>query len=118
MGKTTKIENDHTRVNYNERARKMLNHYYEIAEEMTLRARDMVKSGEDIRSNEERPGVATLMHAGAAAISEIVRLSPIAGVNYEKVDIYQDTVGQSIGWNYDPEKEAELLALIPKDDPV
>jgi hypothetical protein len=106
---TTKNEEQCPRVDYKARTRAMLEHYYTIAEEMTLRIHQIVKSGEDIRSTEARPGVATLQHSATKAIDEIVRLTPLAGV--DQMDVSRET--KSVGWEYDKEKEAELLALVP-----
>jgi hypothetical protein len=106
---TTKDENKRPRVDYKARTRAMLNKYLEIAEELTLRAHQLVESGEDIRSNPDRPGLATLQHSATKAIDEIVRLTPMAGL--DNVDVAKQ--GKSVGWEYDAEKEKELLALIP-----
>jgi hypothetical protein len=70
------------------RAKALLDQYYDIAEEMTRKAHEIVMSGEDTRSNDDRPGVSTLMHTAAKAIDEIVRLTPLSGI--DSVESYEN----------------------------
>lgn len=110
MGQDNNI--DRPRKDYKDRTRAILDKHYDMAEEMTRRAHEIVMSGEDIRSNKERPGVASLEHSVSRAIDEIVRLTGICGAREDR----REGVGKSVGWSYDPEKEKALLEFATKSD--
>ncbi|MCP4540121.1 MAG: hypothetical protein GY832_23535 [Chloroflexi bacterium] len=74
-------KNQGARRDYKAESRAMLADCYAIAVEMMARARAIVDKGEDIRSTKDRPGVTTLMHSAEKAISEIIRLTPLAADN-------------------------------------
>jgi hypothetical protein len=90
----TNRDNQHPRVDYDFKAKskKLLEENYAIAEKMLAKARELCDSGEDVRSNDTRPGLATLQHCASKAIDEIVRLTPLAVENED-----QRMVGQSLG---------------------
>jgi hypothetical protein len=72
------------RVDFKARSRKLLEDAFVVAEEMYKQAVKLAKSGEDVRSNDGRPGLATLQHCAEKSISEIVRLMPLAGIEVTK----------------------------------
>lgn len=63
-----------------------------IAEVMTTRALVLIESGDDVRSNDSRPGLATLQHAVQSAVGEIVRLTPICKSDEQTSDATQHEV--------------------------
>ncbi len=86
MGTTT---NEGARVDYKARSKAMLEDCYQIAESSLSAAKEIATSGEDVRGNEDRPGVSTLMHVAEKAIGEIVRLTPMCG---EMINSVEDNI--------------------------
>jgi hypothetical protein len=98
------MEKQGAHVDFKARSRKLLEDAFTVAEEMykqaVLLAQEKDKNGKpvDIRSNDKRPGLATLQHCAEKSISEIVRLMPLAGVEMTK-DKSSDAVGlEGIGF--------------------
>ena len=95
------INNKNERAyDFKAKSRALLVDYYAIAKEMVGRARVISDSGEDIRSNKERPGILTIMAVAEKAIGEIVRLTPLCGQLDEKT---ADS-GVILGWEYPQEQ--------------
>jgi len=111
MGNEIEKEKQGAYVDFKRRSREMLAKQYDICEEMINRAHKMVMSKKDIRSSKERPGVTVLQAVAERALGEIIRLTPLCG--YLPGENFENDV-LVVGWNYDPEKEKQLLELKAK----
>jgi hypothetical protein len=60
-----------------------------------------------LTDDKKSKGVLGWMHIAEKAIGEIVRLSPLI-----KPSDKSDSRGKTVGWDFDPEKEAEFLKTI------
>ena len=81
----TKTKDERPRVDFKARSRRLLEQAYTLAEEMYKQALDLAKEKRadgkpvDMRSNDDRPGLASLQHCAQKAVDDIVRLTPLAG---------------------------------------
>ncbi|MCP4549710.1 MAG: hypothetical protein GY835_24910 [bacterium] len=82
-------KNQGARIDYKAKSKKLLRQYYEIAEALVEKAHVLATSGDDVRGNEEREGLSTLMHSAEKAIGEIVRLTPMCGTLDDKDSIFR-----------------------------
>jgi len=95
-----------THVDHKKDGQQILADAYAIAKAMYSQSLAIIERGEDPRSNNERPGVATLQHLAEKAIGEIIRLGPVCGV---AENVTTDKI--IVGWEYKPDEEAALLKL-------
>jgi hypothetical protein len=85
----TKTKDERPRVDFKARSRRLLEQAYTLAEEMYKQALDLAQEKKadgrpvDMRSNDDRPGLASLQHCAQKAVDDIVRLSPLCGEDVE-----------------------------------
>lgn len=97
--------NQGPRIDFKARRIKMLDDFYVIAETMSAKARGLIETGEDIRSNAQREGASTLLHAAQKAIDEIVRLTPLCDI------ADADQAENNLGVNFNLPKYDDSLRL-------
>jgi len=83
---------------YKKRSLALIDKFFAVADAVMDDAVKLAQSGEDIRSNDKRPGLSTLIHAAQGSIDEITRLAPLCGLLPSEAELAnrQDTIDNTI----------------------